>query len=165
MKVQSLSGEWTRYLVVALVPVLVVLAVRAWVMEPFTVSSDSMEPTISSGAVVLLYKPAAALDTFPNGVVIAFTSPLDGHATIKRVVAGEGQTVAIRDGELYVDDIPISEPFIDRSRIDATYLGPQTVPTGYVFVLGDNRGVSVDSRDYGPVPRTAIQGTLLTGRK
>ncbi|WP_394252974.1 signal peptidase I [Arthrobacter pityocampae] len=165
LKVQSVSAEWTRYLVVALFPVLVVLAVRAWVVEPFIVSSDSMARTISSGAVVLLYKPAAASDTLPNGVVIAFTSPADGHTTIKRVVAREGQRVAIRDGELYVNDIPVSEPFIDHSRIDATYFGPVEVPAGSVFVLGDNRGVSIDSRDYGPIPLTAVQGTLLTGRK
>ncbi|MGF9648098.1 signal peptidase I [Pseudarthrobacter oxydans] len=149
----------------ALIPLLVVLAVRTWLVEPFTVSSDSMEPTIPSGAVVLLYKPAAATGWIRNGVVVAFTSPADGHTVIKRVIAGEGQTVAIRDAELYVDDVAVPEPFIDHSRIDATYFGPVEVPAGSVFVLGDNRGVSIDSRDFGAVPLTAIQGTLLTGQK
>jgi signal peptidase I len=124
-----------------------------------------MEPAIPSGAVVLLYKPAAAAGWIRNGVVIAFTSPIDGRTAIKRVVAGEGQTVAIRDSELYVDDVRVPEPFIDHSRIDATYFGPQLVPAGCVFVLGDNRGVSIDSRDFGPVPWTAVRGTLLTGQK
>ena len=149
----------------ALVPALVILAVRTWLVEPLTVSSDSMEPTIPSGAIVLLYKPDAEAGWFRNGVVIAFTSPADGRTAIKRVVAGEGQTVAIRDAELYVDDVAVPEPFIDHSRIDATYFGPQLVPAGSVFVLGDNRGVSIDSRDFGPVPVTAIQGTLLAGQK
>jgi signal peptidase I len=164
-KVRFIRGRRYRLLAVALIPLLVILAVRTWLVEPFTVSSDSMEPTIPSGAVVLLYKPAAAAGWIRNGVVVAFTSPADGHTVIKRVIAGEGQTVAIRDAELYVDDVAVPEPFIDHSRIDATYFGPQKVPAGSVFVLGDNRGVSIDSRDFGPVPLTAIQGTLLTGQK
>jgi signal peptidase I len=154
-----------RLLVVALLPLLLVLALRAWVVEPFTVSSDSMEPTISTGAVVLLHKSPAAANSIRNGVVIAFTNPMDGRTAIKRVIAGEGQSVAIRDAELYVDDVVVPEPFIDHSRIDATYFGPVEVPAGSVFVLGDNRGVSIDSRDFGAIPLSAIQGTLLTGRR
>lgn len=149
----------------ALTPALVLLATRAWLVEPFVVSSDSMEPTIPSGAVVLLYKPAAASGWVRNGVVIAFSSPIDGRTVIKRVIAGAGQSVAIRDSELYIDDVAVPEPFVDHSRIDATYFGPEKVPAGSVFVLGDNRGVSIDSRDFGPVPLTSIQGTLLTGQK
>jgi signal peptidase I len=159
------EGRWPRVVVVALIPGLVVLAARAWLVEPVTVSSDSMEPTIPSGAVVLLYKPAAASGWIRNGVVVAFTSPVDGHTAIKRVIAGEGQSVAIRDAVLYVDDVAIPEPFVDHSRIDATYFGPERVPAGSIFVLGDNRGVSIDSRDFGAVPLTAVQGTLLAGQK
>lgn len=155
-----------RYrLLVAVIPVLIVLPLRAWVVEPFIVSSDSMEPTITSGAVVLLYKPSADAGAIRNGAVIAFTNPMDGHTAIKRVIAGEGQTIAIRDAELYVDGVAVPEPFIDHSRIDATYFGPLTVPAGCLFVLGDNRGVSLDSRDFGAIPLTAVQGTLLTGWK
>jgi signal peptidase I len=162
---RAVAGRRHRLLVVALIPLLVVLALRAWVVEPFTVSSDSMEPTIESGAVVLLYKPSATAGTIRNGVIVAFTNPMNGRTAIKRVIAGEGQTVAIRDAELYVDDVAIPEPFIDHSRIDATYFGPMKVPAGSIFVLGDNRGVSIDSRDFGAVPLTAIQGTLLSGQK
>lgn len=164
-KMPFIRGRRHRLLAVALIPLLVILAVRTWLVEPFTVASDSMEPTIPSGAVVLLYKQAAAAGWITNGVVVAFTSPADGHTVIKRVIAGEGQTVAIRDAELYVDDVAVPEPFIDHSRIDATYFGPQKVPPGSVFVLGDNRGVSIDSRDFGAVPLSAIHGTLLTGQK
>lgn len=138
------------------------LAARAWLVEPVIVSSDSMEPAISAGAVVLLWKPAAASAGIHHGVVIAFTSPGDGGTAIKRIVAKEGQTVAIRDARLYVDNVAVPEPLIDHSRIDATYFGPERVPAGSVFVLGDNRGVSIDSRDFGAVPLEAIRGTVLT---
>lgn len=168
--VPSSGSKATRYRRLGLVAVLVaaavvLLAVRAWVVEPLTVSSDSMEPTIREGSVVLLYKPAAAADSIRNGEVVAFSSPDDGRTAIKRVVAGEGQMVAIRDSRLYVDDVAVPEPFIDHSRIDGTFFGPVQVPAESVFVLGDNRGVSIDSRDYGAVPLMAIQGTLLTGAK
>ena len=147
----------------ALIPVLAVFSVRTWLVEPVTVSSDSMAPTIPSGAVVFLYKPAAAAGLIRNGVLVAFASPVDGRTAIKRVIAGAGQRVAIRDSELFVDDVAVVEPFIDHSRTDGTYFGPETVPAGSVFVLGDNRGVSIDSRDYGAVPLTAIQGTAIQG--
>ncbi|WP_427007535.1 signal peptidase I [Pseudarthrobacter sp. H2] len=159
------TGRRARLLAATLIPVLAVLAVRSWLVEPVTVSSDSMAPTIPSGSVVLLYKPAAAAGWIHNGVVVAFGSPIDGRTVIKRVIAGAGQSIAIRDSELFVDDVAVVEPFVDHSRIDATYFGPVTVPAGSVFVLGDNRGVSIDSRDFGAVPLTSIQGTLLTGQK
>lgn len=139
---------------------LAVLAVRGWILEPFTVTSDSMAPGIGPGSVVLVFKPAAAAGLIRNGAVVAFASPGDGRTVIKRVVAGEGQSVAIRDSYLFVDDVAVPEPAIDHSRIDATYFGPEVVPAGSVFVLGDNRGVSVDSRDFGSVPIASIQGVL-----
>ncbi|MDQ1055026.1 signal peptidase I [Arthrobacter sp. SORGH_AS 212] len=160
---QGTDRRVPRRLILALVPALALLGARAWLVEPFTVSSDSMEPTIAQGSVVLMYKPAAS-GTVGRGVVVAFTNPEDGHVAIKRVIAVAGQSVAIRDAELFVDGLHVDEPFVDHSRIDATYFGPVTVPAGSIFVLGDNRGVSIDSRDYGAVPLTAVQGTLLTGR-
>ena len=161
----SRDRSGTRLLTASVVAVLAVLAVRSWLVEPLTVSSDSMAPTIPAGSVVLLYKPAAAAGWIRGGAVVAFASPIDGRTVIKRVIAGEGQSVAIRDSELFVDDVAVAEPFIDHSRIDGSYFGPEKVPAGCVFVLGDNRGVSIDSRDFGAVPLAAVRGTLLTGQK
>ncbi|MFJ4264606.1 signal peptidase I [Paenarthrobacter nicotinovorans] len=156
------SRRAARHLAIALVPTLLMLGIRAWLVEPVTVTSDSMEPAITQGSVVLMYKPATVSGPPRAGDIIAFISPQDGHTAIKRVVALGGQQLAIRDGELYVDGQHVPEPSIDHSRIDATYYGPIVIPPGTMFVLGDNRGVSIDSRDYGPVPLAAIQGSMTS---
>ena len=71
---------------------------------------------------------------------------------MKRVVAVAGQHVAIRDADLYVDGRLVVEPQVDHSRVDGLWFGPVTVPDRAVFVLGDSRAGSVDSRVYGAVP-------------
>lgn len=157
-------GRLHRRFAAAVIPALVILAARAWLVEPFTVSSNSMAPAIKEGSVVLMYKPALSAGLIHRGVVVAFANPENGNTTIKRVIALEGQSVAIRDAELYVDGQHVEESFIDHARIDATYFGPVSVPPGNIFVLGDNRAASIDSRDYGPVPLTALRGTILTAQ-
>jgi len=138
-----------RFVAAALIGAAVLLGLRLWAVEPFTVVSDSMEPTVQQGSTVLLFKwhppgEARSLVVFPN--------PLDGALTLKRVVAVEGQEIAIRDAVLFIDGVAPEEPFVNYESIDGTYFGPVSVPKGHVFVLGDNRATSIDSRDFGPVP-------------
>jgi signal peptidase I len=72
-----------------------------------------------------------------------------------------GQRVAIEDGELVVDGHRVAEPYVDQDTIDGLYYGPVTVPQGTVLVMGDHREVSVDSRSYGPVPVSNVDGRRL----
>ncbi|MDQ0616595.1 signal peptidase I [Arthrobacter globiformis] len=139
----------------------VLLASRLWLVEPVTVSSESMEPALPKGSTVLMFKPGPALGSPKAGDLVVFTSPEDGSPAVKRAIALGGQTVAIEDSVLVVDGVPQAEPGIDHSRIDGTYFGPVTVPAGHVFVLGDNRAGSIDSRAYGSVPLEALQATVL----
>nr|WP_306920552.1 signal peptidase I [Arthrobacter globiformis] len=137
------------------------LASRLWLVDPVTVSSESMEPTLPKGSTVLMFKPGPALGSLRTRDLVVFTSPEDGNPAVKRAIAFGGQTVAIEDSMLVVDGIPQAEPGIDHSRIDGTYFGPVTVPAGHVFVLGDNRAGSIDSRTYGSVPLESLQATVL----
>ena len=95
------------------------------------------------------------------GDIVTFPSPQDGTSTIKRVVALGGQQVAIRDAELVVDEHQVDEPYVDHASIDGVYFGPVTVPDGSVFVMGDHRETSIDSRSYGPIRAADINGRLL----
>jgi signal peptidase I len=138
----------------------VVLLVRGLVAEPRAVASESMEPTLHPGSVVLVDKIGPRLRGIHREDLVVFASPQDGQESVKRVVAVAGQHVAIRDADLYVDDVLVDEPQVDHSRIDGLWFGPVTVPDRAVFVLGDARSGSVDSRVYGPVPLGAIHGRV-----
>ena len=132
----------------------------AAVAVPRAVASESMEPTLHAGSVVLVDKIGPRLGGIHREDVVVFTSPQDGEESVKRVVAVAGQHVAIRDAELYVDGIHVDEPQVDHSRVDGLYFGPVTVPDRSVFVLGDARAGSVDSRVYGAVPLAAVHGRV-----
>ncbi len=144
-----------------LLTALVVVGVRTTVADAVRVSSGSMSPTVCTGDVVLLdrFRPVRGLGT---GDIVSFPSPADGTETLKRVVAVGGQRVAIADAVLVVDGQPVTEPYVDAASVDGVYFGPVTVPVGTVFVMGDDRELSIDSRRWGPVDLTTIDGRLLS---
>jgi len=139
-----------------------VVVIRTQFLDTASVSSDSMAPTVCTGDTVLLARlhggDTQAVDV---GDIVTFPSPQDGTPTIKRVVAVGGQRVAIRDAELVVDEQVVGEPYVDHASIDGVYFGPVTVPAGTVFVMGDHRETSIDSRVYGPIRTADIEGRLL----
>ena len=146
---------------VAVLVVLLALACRLWILEPVAVESDSMEPTVGAGSLVFVFKPGPGLSGVHAGDVVVFPSPTDGTPVIKRVVAVGGQQVEVQDAVLQVDSSPVAESFVDLATIDGTYYPRTDVPAGTVFVMGDNRERSIDSRDYGPVPLDAIEGLVI----
>jgi signal peptidase I len=149
-----------RLLSLLIVVVALLLAARALVAEPFGVPSDSMRPTLEAGDHVLVDKLAYRFGDPAVGDLAVLHSPRGDGLLLKRVVATAGAVVELRDGALHVDGLRRSEPYVDLSRVDGVYFGPERVPGGHVFVLGDSRGESEDSRDFGAIRHDALVGRV-----
>ena len=129
---------------VVLIALLAMLVTLCFLIRPVRIKSAAMEPTYPNGSVVFVTREWG---TPERGEVAAFTSPSEGTGEIyvRRVVAVGGDFVEIKNGTLFVNGIAADEPYTTVGGYpDAD---ETTVPDGYVFVLGDNRGQSDDSRD------------------
>jgi signal peptidase I len=142
---------------------LIATGVRTFLVQPFFIPTESMEPTLRSGDRVLVSKVAYRLAEPMPGDIVVLDSPEDPDiALIKRIVAVAGQTLEIRDGVVSVDGVALSEPYVPSGqRDDLTFPEPLRIPAGHVFVMGDNRIDSADSRVFGPQPVEAISGRAL----
>lgn len=137
------------------------LVVRLSVAETFRIPTESMTPTLQPGDSVLVDKLAYKGGGTPDrGEMVVFHEPRTGDIVLKRVVALGGDTVGLQDGRLVVDGRRPVEPYTDPDAIDSVYFGPVTVPHGSVFVLGDNRLNSKDSRRFGTVRNDRIIGRV-----
>ncbi|WP_159081390.1 signal peptidase I [Nocardioides sediminis] len=139
----------------------VVVLVRTTLVVPVRIESVSMLPTLAAEDVVLTTRTPPRVTDLDRGDLVVFRSPEDGRRTIKRVVGVPLDVVVILDGLLHVNGRPVVEPYADASLLPGYYSRTVTVPDEHVFVLGDNRGNSVDSRDYGPVGVDDLTGRVL----
>ena len=156
-----------------LISLALVLAVRATVAAPYRIPSESMLPTIEVGDRVLINRLSYHLGEVERGQVVVFERPplFEGEDDlIKRIVGLPGETVRFKDAEVYVDGQLVVEPYLvepssteTRPAIPGCMPGQPLpgvciVPDGHVFVMGDNRDSSVDSRSFGPIPIDTIIG-------
>lgn len=158
--------------------VLIALIIRTFVGEAAVVPTSSMEGTILVGDHLLLNKltygpelpivgwKLPALKTVKRGNIIAFHYPRDPKLHfLKRVAAVGGDMVEIRDDILYINAIPVREPWArfnsQHSPRQPENMTARLVPAGQLFVLGDNRDNSDDSRYWGTVPTTNVTGEPL----
>lgn len=143
-----------------MVALVVIVVMRTFVLEPLGIRSSSMVGTLRPGEHVLVDKVTPHLRSWHRGDVVLFRAPPNGQLTIKRVVGLAGDSVEIRDGVLHVNREPVPEPYVRPGAIDGVYYGPTRVGTGEVFLLGDNRRNSLDSRQYGGVPVSSLSGRV-----
>ena len=150
-----------RRIVVPLVVVVVCVVVAfGFLLGLGYVRGSSMTPAMEDGAWVLLWR----LDrSYAQGDVVAFRPAGSGQELIKRVVGAPGDTVNIQDGAVFIDGVKLDEPEISQTTVPKpdgpAY--PLTLGAGEYFVLGDNRGDSYDSRDFGAVQSGEIAGRVI----
>lgn len=160
----SAALSWVGVLLAA---VLCALLLRTFVVEPFVVPTGSMLETIQLGDRLLGEKVTYRLRDPEPGDVVTFEDPADpGTVLIKRVVAVEGQTVEMRGGVVLVDGEPLDEPYVTSASapldawcaetLDGPVTYPYVVPEGCVWVMGDNRANSLDSRYFGAISIDSI---------
>ncbi len=138
---------------------------RTYVIQPYEIPSGSMETTIMTGDKVFSERISYYLrDVEPGDIVTFEDTEIAGRTLIKRCIAVGGQTVDIADGVVYVDGIALDEPYINgQSTVafeDTLYeiSYPYTVPQDEIWVMGDNRNNSKDSRYFGSVPLANVTG-------
>jgi signal peptidase I len=155
--------EWVFVIGGALV---VALVIRTFLLQAFWIPTASMEPTLQEGDRVLVNKLSYDLHDVNRGDIIVFERPesgSDGHPEddikdlIKRVVALPGETIEARDGVVYIDGRLLDEPYLPDD-MPTNDLPPTEIPEGQVFVMGDNRTNSSDSRVFGPIDQDLIVG-------
>jgi signal peptidase I len=150
----------TTALALALLLLLVLLA-RTFVAAPVRISSGSMAPTLLRGDVVLVDRRQLEVSDLRTGDLVTFDDPRTSGESLKRVVALPGDTVATIDAVLHVNGKPVDEPYVDFSDWEGIFNARVEVPRDAVFLLGDNRGNSVDSREFGAVPVDRLDGRVL----
>ena len=155
------DARTTRRLLWFVATLVVLLLVHSFVVEPVRVRSNSMEPTVPAGAVLLIDKISTRVGDPHRGEIVIASDPRTGASIVKRVVAVAGDSVGIDNGLLVVNGVTVVERYIDNRDMAGYYFGPDVVPPGHVFLLGDSRATSEDSRAFGSVDVDAIDGRLL----
>ncbi len=156
---RSIIWETIETVAIALV---LTLIIRHFVVESFVVRGSSMEPSLHDGQRLLVSKFVYRYRQPRRGDIIVFRSPVSSDDLIKRVIATPGERVEIVAGRVLVNgrELQDEERYILRRDVTSN-LGPQEVPPDKVFVLGDNRPNSEDSRYFGFVPMKSVKGKAI----
>ena len=158
----SLGEEAKDWLISILVAVILAFIIRTFIVELYIVDGPSMRPTLESHERLVVNKFLYAFRSPEKGEILVFQYPRDtSRDFIKRVIATQGDTIEIKDGRVYVNDKVLNEDYIlEKTRSEYP---KSVVPEGTVFVMGDNRNNSEDSRfaDVGFVPYHLIKGKAV----
>ena len=158
----SLGEEAKDWIISIVVAVVLAFLIRQFIVELYIVDGPSMRPTLQSQERLVVNKFIYSMRPPEKGEILVFRYPRDpSRDFIKRVIATPGDTIEIKDGRVYVNDQMLNEDYIlEKTRSEYP---KATVPAGTVFVMGDNRNNSEDSRfaDVGFVPYSLIKGKAM----
>jgi signal peptidase I len=185
---KSKTNSVVELIVIVLVAIGLALAIQAWIVKPYRIPSGSMEPTLKVGQRVLVDRIGMHFGGPHVGEIVVFHPPKDAEQQIcgpaphmvtsgaaacsapepeeasvnfiKRIVAGPGDTIYIKEGHAYVNGKRESDSYINPcgGGSECNFPTPIKIPAGHWFMMGDNRGESDDSRFWGPVPTSWIIG-------
>ncbi len=159
----KLGEEIKDWVISILIAIVLAFFIRYFIVELYMVEGPSMRPTLVNGERLVVNKFIYRFKTPERGEVLVFRYPRDpSRDFIKRVIAVPGDTVEIKDGRVFLNGQLLNEPYI-LERIKGSY-PVATVPEGHIYVMGDNRNNSEDSRfrDVGFVPVELIKGKAVT---
>lgn len=150
--------SWFREIIESVLPALViVLVVNIFLAQATRVEGQSMEPSLHNNERLIIEKISYRLHPPKRGDIIVLRPPRRGSVPlIKRVVGLPGDLVEIKDDHVYINGEPLEEDYLSQPTKGS--MPPRLVPEGHVFVLGDNRQASNDSRSFGMVPYGDIIG-------
>ena len=164
-------GAFLEWVVVIVAAIAVALLIKTFVMQAFYIPSESMLPTLEKNDRVLVNKLSYRLHDINRGDIVVFEKPPEAGASsegtsdlIKRVIGLPGEKIAFEGGKVYVNGQILDEPYLPTGVTTAqgakpcTLTEPCTVPSESIWVMGDNRSNSRDSRWIGPIPEENIVG-------
>ena len=161
-KKQVILKEILAYVIVIITAVILATLVRVFMFEPFVVPTPSMDPTLKVGDKVIINKMAYKFDSIERGDIVAFHSPIEEKDLVKRAVAVGGDEITLTsEGEIYINGEKITESYLSTEQ--TIRYDNQTVDLGEdeIFVMGDNRNDSYDSRYFGAIPENDVFGKFM----
>jgi signal peptidase I len=167
VKNEPVTGAAIRtWLVVGAVSVAAVLVLRAYVVQSLVVASGSMDDTLQTGDHIMVDKLSYLIGGVRLGDVVVLDRPAgvasEEDELVKRVIGLPGDRIEAREGRVLRNGVPVTEPYLKPGCADnAAGLKPVTVPNGQMYLLGDNRCHSLDSRGFGPVDESLVQGRAV----
>jgi signal peptidase I len=161
--------EIIEILIVIAAAVIITVLLRTFVISQYEIPSGSMEPTIEIGDRLFAEKVSYYFAEPSRGDIVTFDDPIEeGRVLIKRCIAVGGQVVDLKDGKVVVDGLALDEPYVYGKpsvpldqMTGVRFQYPYTVPEGSIWVMGDNRTNSLDSRYFGPISEKDITGKAL----